>query len=127
MIFLISKISFCQKKTIIPSQCALLHVPAFAASSLVPSSPTRAKASDSSPPYLLLRERASCIAVASPFSGMLGSLIRRSTSVLVPDIVTADALVSRDKKVTACKDIKARFEERFKTGKNRWFFSKLRF
>ncbi|PIA61562.1 hypothetical protein AQUCO_00300822v1 [Aquilegia coerulea] len=34
---------------------------------------------------------------------------------------------SRDNKVTASKQIKARFEERFKTGKNRWFFSKLRF
>ncbi|KAL5719121.1 Large ribosomal subunit protein eL27x [Ranunculus cassubicifolius] len=28
---------------------------------------------------------------------------------------------------TAAKEIKARLEERFKTGKNRWFFSKLRF
>jgi large subunit ribosomal protein L27e len=27
----------------------------------------------------------------------------------------------------ACKETKTRFEERFKTGKNRWFFTKLRF
>ncbi|CAA0832518.1 60S ribosomal protein L27-1 [Striga hermonthica] len=52
---------------------------------------------------------------------------RYTLDVDLKDIVTADALVSRDKKVTACKEIKARFEERFKTGKNRWFFSKLRF
>ncbi|KAI9124241.1 hypothetical protein K1719_005541 [Acacia pycnantha] len=33
----------------------------------------------------------------------------------------------QDKKVTALKETKKRFEERFKTGKNRWFFTKLRF
>ncbi|RCV21720.1 hypothetical protein SETIT_4G160400v2 [Setaria italica] len=38
-----------------------------------------------------------------------------------------DALSTRDKKVAACKAAKARLEERFKTGKNRWFFTKLRF
>ncbi|XP_062218854.1 large ribosomal subunit protein eL27x-like [Phragmites australis] len=38
-----------------------------------------------------------------------------------------DALATRDKKVAACKAAKARLEERFKTGKNRWFFTKLRF
>jgi|UniRef100_A0A804MA65 large subunit ribosomal protein L27e len=38
-----------------------------------------------------------------------------------------DALSTRDKKVEACKAAKARLEERFKTGKNRWFFTKLRF
>ncbi|CAN6278287.1 unnamed protein product [Urochloa humidicola] len=38
-----------------------------------------------------------------------------------------DALASRDKKVDACKTTKYRLEERFKTGKNRWFFTKLRF
>ncbi|KAI3456706.1 hypothetical protein Pfo_013369 [Paulownia fortunei] len=52
---------------------------------------------------------------------------RYTLDVDLKDVVSADALVSRDKKVTACKEIKARFEERFKTGKNRWFFSKLRF
>ncbi|KAK3430819.1 hypothetical protein EUGRSUZ_E02322 [Eucalyptus grandis] len=29
--------------------------------------------------------------------------------------------------VTAAKEAKKRLEERFKTGKNRWFFTKLRF
>ncbi|CAO2045479.1 unnamed protein product [Urochloa humidicola] len=38
-----------------------------------------------------------------------------------------DALSGRDKKVDACKTAKYRLEERFKTGKNRWFFTKLRF
>ncbi|MQL92301.1 hypothetical protein Taro_024915 [Colocasia esculenta] len=41
------------------------------------------------------------------------------------DMVTPDILQSKDKKVTACKEAKARIEERFKTGKNRWFFTKL--
>ncbi|KAJ0764083.1 putative ribosomal protein L27e [Helianthus annuus] len=52
---------------------------------------------------------------------------RYTLDVDLKDVVTVDALQSRDKKVTACKETKARFEERFKTGKNRWFFSKLRF
>ncbi|XP_050220824.1 60S ribosomal protein L27 [Mercurialis annua] len=52
---------------------------------------------------------------------------RYTLDVDLKDAVTPDALVSKDKKVTAAKEIKKRFEERFKTGKNRWFFSKLRF
>ncbi|XP_076955155.1 large ribosomal subunit protein eL27x-like [Bidens hawaiensis] len=52
---------------------------------------------------------------------------RYTLDVDLKDVVTVDALQSRDKKVTTCKETKARFEERFKTGKNRWFFSKLRF
>ncbi|KAF5746962.1 60S ribosomal protein L27-like [Tripterygium wilfordii] len=36
------------------------------------------------------------------------------------DIVTIDSLQSKDKKVSACKETKAKFEERFKTGKNSW-------
>ncbi|KAF9587213.1 hypothetical protein IFM89_039572 [Coptis chinensis] len=43
------------------------------------------------------------------------------------DVASLETFGSRDKKVTAAKEVKARFEERFKTGKNRWFFSKLRF
>ncbi|CAA2987743.1 60S ribosomal L27-3-like [Olea europaea subsp. europaea] len=58
---------------------------------------------------------------------MLGPRATRSTlTSRIFNIVSTDALVSRDKKITSCKEIKARFEERFKTGKNRWFFSKLR-
>ncbi|XP_050212274.1 60S ribosomal protein L27-like [Mercurialis annua] len=52
---------------------------------------------------------------------------RYTLDIDLKDAVTPDALVSKDKKVTASKEIKKRFEERFKTGKNRWFFSKLRF
>ncbi|KAE7998754.1 hypothetical protein FH972_003265 [Carpinus fangiana] len=52
---------------------------------------------------------------------------RYSLDVDLKDVVTADVLQSRDKKVTAAKETKARFEDRFKAGKNRWFFSKLRF
>ncbi|KAJ4961701.1 hypothetical protein NE237_021611 [Protea cynaroides] len=40
---------------------------------------------------------------------------------------SVDSLQSRDKKVTTTKETKAHLEERFKTGKNRWFFTKLRF
>ncbi|KAG6418893.1 hypothetical protein SASPL_121099 [Salvia splendens] len=50
---------------------------------------------------------------------------RYTLDVDLKDVVSVDALVSRDKKVSACKEVKSRFEERFKTGKNRWFFSKL--
>ncbi|KAL2458401.1 60S ribosomal protein L27-2 [Abeliophyllum distichum] len=43
------------------------------------------------------------------------------------DLVTLDYLHSRYKKVTATKETKVRFKERLKTGKNRWFFAKMRF
>ncbi|XP_044949999.1 60S ribosomal protein L27-like [Hordeum vulgare subsp. vulgare] len=36
-----------------------------------------------------------------------------------------DSLTTKDKKLTAAKSTKAKLEERFKTGKNRWFFTKL--
>lgn len=52
---------------------------------------------------------------------------RYTFDVGLKDMVSPDALVTKDKKVTADKVIKKRFEERFKTGKNRWLFSKLRF
>ncbi|KAI4323174.1 hypothetical protein L6164_022801 [Bauhinia variegata] len=52
---------------------------------------------------------------------------RYTLDVDLRDVVTVDALQSRDKKITAAKETKKRLEERFKTGKNRWFFSKLRF
>ncbi|KAJ9139625.1 hypothetical protein P3X46_030343 [Hevea brasiliensis] len=52
---------------------------------------------------------------------------RYTLDVDLKDVVSPDSLVTKDKKVTAAKEIKKRFEERFKTGKNRWFFSKLRF
>lgn len=52
---------------------------------------------------------------------------RYTLDVDLKDVVSIDALQSKDKKVTALKETKKRFEERFKTGKNRWFFTKLRF
>ncbi|KAL1162607.1 hypothetical protein V6Z11_A07G213600 [Gossypium hirsutum] len=52
---------------------------------------------------------------------------RYTLDVDLKDVVTVDALQTKDKKVAACKATKERFEERFKTGKNRWFFTKLRF
>lgn len=51
---------------------------------------------------------------------------RYSLDVDLKEVATVDALQSRDKKVTAAKEIKARLEDRFKSGKNRWFFTKLR-
>ncbi|GMI98509.1 hypothetical protein like AT4G15000 [Hibiscus trionum] len=50
---------------------------------------------------------------------------RYTLDVDLKDAVTADALQTKDKKVAACKATKQRLEERFKTGKNRWFFTKL--
>nr|GMD34512.1 60S ribosomal protein L27 [Ipomoea batatas] len=50
---------------------------------------------------------------------------RYTLDVDLKDAVTQDCLQSHDKRVAAAKEAKARFEERFKTGKNRWFFSKL--
>ena len=41
--------------------------------------------------------------------------------------VTSDVLENSTKKVEAQKECKKVLEEKFKTGKNRWFFSKLRF
>ncbi|KAL9234842.1 hypothetical protein vseg_009665 [Gypsophila vaccaria] len=52
---------------------------------------------------------------------------RYAVDIDLKDVVTGDVLSTRDKKVTAAKEVKGRFEERFKSGKNRWFFSKLRF
>ncbi|KAF5725558.1 60S ribosomal protein L27-3-like [Tripterygium wilfordii] len=49
---------------------------------------------------------------------------RYTRDVDLKDTVTLDSLQSKDQKVVACKKTKAKFEERFKTGKNRWFFYK---
>ena len=38
-----------------------------------------------------------------------------------------EALKVPTKKRRAVHEIKAKFEERYKTGKNKWFFTKLRF
>ncbi|CAJ0581464.1 unnamed protein product, partial [Mesorhabditis spiculigera] len=41
--------------------------------------------------------------------------------------VNKESLKEPGKKTRACIEAKARFEERYKTGKNKWFFTKLRF
>ncbi|KAJ4958171.1 hypothetical protein NE237_025282 [Protea cynaroides] len=52
---------------------------------------------------------------------------RYTLNVSLKEVVSVDSLQSRDKKVTAAKETKALLEEKFKTRKNRWFFTKLRF
>ncbi|KAJ4968367.1 hypothetical protein NE237_015068 [Protea cynaroides] len=52
---------------------------------------------------------------------------RYTLDVNLKEVVSVDFLQSRDKKVTTAKETKARLEERFKTGKNRWFFTKIKF
>lgn len=42
-------------------------------------------------------------------------------------VVTPDTLDNATRKIEARKEAKKLLEEKFKTGKNRWFFSKLRF
>lgn len=42
-------------------------------------------------------------------------------------IVTADVVDNEAKRTEAKKESKKVLEERFQTGKNRWFFTKLRF
>merc|ERR1711941_221471 len=45
----------------------------------------------------------------------------------VKEIVNKDSLKDSTKKRSAKAHVKAAFEERYKTGKNKWFFQKLRF
>ncbi|CAN6574009.1 unnamed protein product [Malus baccata var. baccata] len=52
---------------------------------------------------------------------------RYTLDVDLKDVVNVECFQTKEKKVTALKEVKKRFEERFKTGKNRWFFTKLRF
>ncbi|MCO5579734.1 hypothetical protein L7F22_033594 [Adiantum nelumboides] len=52
---------------------------------------------------------------------------RYTLDVDLKNVVTPEKLESKTKRVETRKETKALFEERFKTGKNRWFFSKLRF
>ncbi|XP_022940098.1 60S ribosomal protein L27-3-like [Cucurbita moschata] len=52
---------------------------------------------------------------------------RYTLDVDLKDVVNVDCLQSKVSKVAASKEIKKRLEDRFKTGKNRWFFTKLRF
>ncbi|XP_057955856.1 large ribosomal subunit protein eL27x-like [Malania oleifera] len=51
--------------------------------------------------------------------------MRYTLDVDLKYIITLKTFQSCDKKVAATKETKAKLEERFKTGKNRWFFIKL--
>merc|ERR1711915_727473 len=42
-------------------------------------------------------------------------------------IVNKEVLRDPASKKKACREVKAKLEERYKTGKNKWFFQKLRF
>ncbi|KAI5082196.1 hypothetical protein GOP47_0001939 [Adiantum capillus-veneris] len=52
---------------------------------------------------------------------------RYTLDVDLKNVVTTEKLDSKTKRVETRKETKGLFEERFKTGKNGWFFSKLRF
>lgn len=52
---------------------------------------------------------------------------RYTLDVDLKNVVTPDVLENSTKKVEAKKEAKKLLEEKFKSGKNRWFFSKLRF
>ncbi|KAH7424846.1 hypothetical protein KP509_11G027700 [Ceratopteris richardii] len=52
---------------------------------------------------------------------------RYTLDVDLKNVVVPEKLDSKTKRIETRKETKALFEERFKTGKNRWFFSKLRF
>ena len=42
-------------------------------------------------------------------------------------ITNKDVVKDQSKKRKARREVRSRFEERYKSGKNRWFFTKLRF
>jgi len=42
-------------------------------------------------------------------------------------VTAKDAVKDPAKRRSARREVKAKFEEKYKTGKNRWFFTKLRF
>lgn len=50
---------------------------------------------------------------------------RYTLEVELKGVVTADCIDNSTKKVEANKEAKALLEEKFKSGKNRWFFAKL--
>ena len=53
-------------------------------------------------------------------------LYRYTIDVDVKASVNKEVLADPSKKLAARKAIKAKFEERYTSGKNKWFFSKLR-
>ena len=52
---------------------------------------------------------------------------RYTLDVDLKNVVTPDVVDNSSKKVEAKKEAKKLLEEKFKSGKNRWFFTKLRF
>lgn len=52
---------------------------------------------------------------------------RYTLEVDLKDVVTPDVVDNSSAKVDAQKEAKKLLEEKFKSGKNKWFFSKLRF
>ncbi|EFJ06881.1 hypothetical protein SELMODRAFT_166700 [Selaginella moellendorffii] len=52
---------------------------------------------------------------------------RYTLDVDLKNVVTSEKLDTDAKKKATRKEVKELFEERFKTGKNKWFFTKLRF
>ncbi|MEW5300087.1 MAG: hypothetical protein WDW38_002923 [Sanguina aurantia] len=52
---------------------------------------------------------------------------RYTLDVDMKHLVTGEALENSTKKVESRKEAKKLLEEKFKTGKNRWFFTKMRF
>ncbi|KAE8788647.1 60S ribosomal protein L27-2-like [Hordeum vulgare] len=53
---------------------------------------------------------------------------KKTLDVDLKEVVSGapDSLTTKDKKLTTAKYAKGKLEERFKTSKNRWFFTKLR-
>ncbi|XWS30938.1 hypothetical protein CRYUN_Cryun23aG0033900 [Craigia yunnanensis] len=52
---------------------------------------------------------------------------RYTLDVDLKDVITVDALQTKDKKVAACKATNERFKDKIKNEEKRWFFTKLRF
>ena len=52
---------------------------------------------------------------------------RYTLEVELKGVVALDALDNSTKRKEACVEAKKLLEEKFKSGKNRWFFTKLRF
>ena len=52
---------------------------------------------------------------------------RYTLEVELKGVVSPDCVDNSTKKVEANKEVKALLEDKFKSGKNRWFFTKLRF
>ena len=52
---------------------------------------------------------------------------RYTIDVDLKSVVTSDVMENSSKRTEACKASKKALEERFATGKNRWFFSALKF